>query len=97
MEHIRPRFTDEEARDLASGHWGVSGQISPLPSYLGQNFRIANDPQPGHILKIAPGNEVEQDLDIWTYKAFVRQPALAKGDGPIAAYRKWAQQFYPPG
>ena len=39
--------------------------------------------------------EVEQDLDVWTYKAFVDPPALAKGDGPVVAYRQWAQQFYP--
>ena len=39
--------------------------------------------------------EVDQDLDIWTYKAFIERPALAKGDGPIATYRKWARQFYP--
>ena len=38
--------------------------------------------------------EVEQDLDVWTYKEFLPQPALAKGDGPIAEYRRWARQFY---
>jgi nitrite reductase/ring-hydroxylating ferredoxin subunit len=38
--------------------------------------------------------EVEQDLDVWTYKDFIAQPALAKGDGPIATYRAWARQFY---
>jgi hypothetical protein len=44
--------------------------------------------------------EVEQDLDVWTYKSFADPPMLAKGDGPIIAYRKWAKQFYaqhPPG
>jgi nitrite reductase/ring-hydroxylating ferredoxin subunit len=40
--------------------------------------------------------EVEQDLDIWEHKIFVDPPALAKGDGPIVAYRHWAKQFYPP-
>ena len=32
----------------------------------------------------AGGDEVEQDLDVWTFKAFLAQPALAKGDGPVA-------------
>lgn len=41
-------------------------------------------------------SEVEQDLDVWTYKTFLPQPALAKGDGPIAEYRRWAGQFYAP-
>jgi nitrite reductase/ring-hydroxylating ferredoxin subunit len=40
------------------------------------------------------GDEVEQDLDVWTYKKFLDTPALAKGDGPVAAYRTWAKQFY---
>ncbi len=39
--------------------------------------------------------EVEQDLDVWSYKAFIEQPPLAKGDGPIAVYRRYAKQFYP--
>ena len=38
--------------------------------------------------------EVEQDLDVWNYKTFVERPALAKGDGPVAQYRKWAERFY---
>ena len=39
--------------------------------------------------------EVEQDLDAWEWKAYLDKPAVAKGDGPIGAYRRWAQQFYP--
>jgi nitrite reductase/ring-hydroxylating ferredoxin subunit len=39
--------------------------------------------------------EVEQDIPVWESKAYVEPPALAKGDGPIAAYRSWARQFYP--
>jgi nitrite reductase/ring-hydroxylating ferredoxin subunit len=38
--------------------------------------------------------DVGQDFDIWNHKAYVEQPALALGDGPIPLYRKWAKQFY---
>lgn len=38
--------------------------------------------------------EVEQDLDVWTYKEYVEHPALAKGDGPVAVYRRYVKQFY---
>ena len=38
--------------------------------------------------------EVNQDLDAWEYKAYLDSPALAKGDGPIGTYRRWASQFY---
>lgn len=38
--------------------------------------------------------DVAQDLDIWTNKAYLHPPALAKGDGPVGRYRAWARQFY---
>jgi hypothetical protein len=38
--------------------------------------------------------DLEQDFPIWEHKAYLDQPRLAKGDGPIPAYRRWAEQFY---
>ncbi|HXU81530.1 MAG TPA: hypothetical protein VN914_09035 [Polyangia bacterium] len=38
--------------------------------------------------------DVEQDLIIWNNKRHITPPALALGDGPVGAYRKWARQFY---
>ncbi len=38
--------------------------------------------------------EIDQDLDVWEHKAYLESPELAKGDGPIGAYRRWASQFY---
>ncbi len=38
--------------------------------------------------------DVEDDFKIWQNKAYVDRPVLAKGDGPIALYRRWATQFY---
>lgn len=43
---------------------------------------------------VALKHEVSQDFQIWANKKWVERPALAKGDGPIGRYRKWAQQFY---
>ena len=40
-------------------------------------------------------DEVDQDLDIWNYKAYLETPALTKDDGPVAEYRRWVRQFYP--
>jgi len=39
--------------------------------------------------------EVESDLPFWETKRYVERPVLARGDGPIHKYRKWAKQFYP--
>lgn len=39
-------------------------------------------------------HDVGQDFDIWQNKVYIHPPALAKGDGPVAQYRIWAQQFY---
>lgn len=41
--------------------------------------------------------DAAQDFPIWENKAYVSSPRLAKGDGPIGLYRKWARQFYPSG
>jgi len=39
-------------------------------------------------------NAIMQDFEIWEAKKFRPRPMLCDGDGPIAQYRKWAQQFY---
>lgn len=39
-------------------------------------------------------HEVMRDLPIWEHKRYIARPALAKGDGPIPLYRRWAKQFY---
>jgi phenylpropionate dioxygenase-like ring-hydroxylating dioxygenase large terminal subunit len=41
--------------------------------------------------------DVEQDLVIWNNKRHITPPALALGDGPVGAYRRWARQFYEEG
>ena len=38
--------------------------------------------------------DVSQDFDIWKHKTLIAKPALAKGDGPVGIYRRWARQFY---
>ncbi len=39
-------------------------------------------------------SDVTDDFEIWQHKRYLERPALAKGDGPIPRYRKWARQFY---
>lgn len=39
--------------------------------------------------------DVMQDFPIWNHKQYITPPALAQGDGPVGAYRRWARQFYP--
>jgi nitrite reductase/ring-hydroxylating ferredoxin subunit len=38
--------------------------------------------------------DIEQDFPVWEHKVYLDRPRLAKGDGPIPAYRRWARQFY---
>jgi hypothetical protein len=38
--------------------------------------------------------DLGRDFPVWEHKVYLDQPRLAKGDGPIPAYRRWAQQFY---
>lgn len=39
-------------------------------------------------------SDVLQDKEIWEHRAPMEAPALIRGDGPIAKYRRWARQFY---
>ncbi|MGN6189899.1 MAG: Rieske 2Fe-2S domain-containing protein [Conexibacter sp.] len=64
--------------------------------------RKAANPRPqlllSQLLTAAAGpafrRDLGQDFPVWEHKLYVDQPKLAKGDGPIAAYRQWARQFY---
>lgn len=38
--------------------------------------------------------QVEQDIPIWENKRHLERPNLCDGDGPIALFRRWSQQFY---
>lgn len=44
---------------------------------------------------IAYRKDVSQDFEIWKNKTRIDRPALADGDGPIAAFRRWTAQFAP--
>jgi nitrite reductase/ring-hydroxylating ferredoxin subunit len=39
-------------------------------------------------------SDIQQDFPVWEHKIYIEQPRLAKGDGPIPAFRRWARQFY---
>ncbi|MET8825078.1 hypothetical protein ABZX33_04140 [Streptomyces sp. NPDC004608] len=39
-------------------------------------------------------NDAARDFFIWDSKRYTEPPSLAKGDGPIGTFRKWAKQFY---
>jgi phenylpropionate dioxygenase-like ring-hydroxylating dioxygenase large terminal subunit len=39
--------------------------------------------------------QTNEDIPIWENKVYRERPTLCDGDGPIAQYRRWCQQFYP--
>lgn len=41
--------------------------------------------------------QTNEDIPIWENKVYRDRPILCEGDGPIAQYRRWCQQFYPKG
>jgi hypothetical protein len=38
--------------------------------------------------------QFRQDIPIWEAKRFLARPILCEGDGKIAGFRRWAEQFY---
>lgn len=67
------------------------GRVNPLlalfPRALTHKL-IMNEAFKGYV------HDVSQDFDVWNNKIYVDPPYLAKGDGPVMQYRKWAEQFY---
>jgi hypothetical protein len=41
-------------------------------------------------------HDVRQDVPIWARQRYLDRPGVARGDGPIVPYRRWAQQFLVP-
>ena len=71
---------------------------------FGVSLRVGSDPESPrtqvlsrlltHGLGPALKHDLWQDFPIWQHKIYLERPRLAEGDGPIPAYRRWAQQFY---
>ncbi len=38
--------------------------------------------------------QLNEDIPIWENKTYMARPILCDGDGPIAEFRRWSQQFY---
>lgn len=80
----------------------LMGTVTPIDDqniHLRFNFSTPKDQTDLHHL-YAEGlineivHQVEQDIPIWEHKTYLESPILCDGDGPIAKYRKWFQQFY---
>jgi nitrite reductase/ring-hydroxylating ferredoxin subunit len=90
---------------LPALRWSLRAWVLPVPvddEHIDLLLGLAGNKNMGPMMRLARRvghrivcKEVEQDLDVWQYKIFRESPALAKGDGPIGAYRSWAKQFYP--
>ena len=39
--------------------------------------------------------QMNEDVPIWENKRYLSRPTLCDGDGPIADFRRWCEQFYP--
>ncbi len=39
--------------------------------------------------------QMNEDVPIWENKSYLPRPTLCDGDGPIADFRRWCEQFYP--
>jgi Ser/Thr protein kinase RdoA (MazF antagonist) len=58
---IVPRFTAEQAQELAKRHWGIVSVAHELPSSIDQNFRLETA-EKGFVLKISNSDEVPEYL-----------------------------------
>ncbi len=80
----------------------MMGTVTPIDDqslHLRFNFSLPKEQNETHKLytqgfKDEIKYQVEQDIPIWENKVYLDNPVLCDGDGPIAKYRKWFQQFY---
>jgi 3-ketosteroid 9alpha-monooxygenase subunit A len=80
----------------------MMGTVTPIDDqslHLRFNFSLPKAQNEQHKLYTQGFKEeiryqVEQDIPIWENKVYLDSPILCDGDGPIAKYRKWFQQFY---
>lgn len=68
--------------------WKIFPLLAPIPGSLATRI-IHKGAMDAYI------NDVSQDLAIWENKRYLHPAVLARGDGPVGAYRQWARQFYP--
>lgn len=71
---------------------------------FGVSLRVGSDPESPRAQTLsrlltrglgpALKHDLWQDFPIWEHKVYLERPRLADGDGPIPAFRRWAQQFY---
>ncbi len=60
----RPRFSTEEAAELARSLYGVSGKLHALPSERDQNFRLTAENGEVYVLKISGAGEQRSILEL---------------------------------
>jgi cholesterol 7-desaturase len=76
---------------LSAQRIGDPGRIHPLARLIP---RAALEELIARTIHQSAIHDARQDFVIWENKRHIHPPALAKGDGPIGAFRTWARQFY---
>ncbi len=90
--------------DLLGSGWHLQVCSTPIDremNHLRITLHIEEFAVPGVAAMLARAtmlafiHDVNQDMPLWQKKRHLVRPNLAEGDGPIAAYRRYCQQFYP--
>jgi phenylpropionate dioxygenase-like ring-hydroxylating dioxygenase large terminal subunit len=78
--------------DAEHVHLRVASAMRPFPLVPSPVMRVLH-----RFVLEAFSSDVADDIPLWSKKRYIARPQLAPGDGPIATYRRYAEQFYPPG
>jgi 4-aminobutyrate aminotransferase-like enzyme/Ser/Thr protein kinase RdoA (MazF antagonist) len=86
LDNKIPRFDLTQAADLARRHYGLEGELLPLPSYRDQNFRLRTVGNGTWVLKLA--NSVEDRASVESQlAAMVHLKARLEGSALIPEVR----------
>lgn len=72
----------------------VDQGLAAMPLFRNLPARTQNDLM-GRMLVLTMLRDVRQDAAVLERKRYLLRPGLSDGDAHIAAYRRWAKQFYP--
>jgi hypothetical protein len=69
---------------------------APLNRWARRLLGVGLEEVVSRILLAVSTRDFDGDAMIWTHRRFLTNPKPLPDDGPIVAYRKWGERFWPP-
>lgn len=99
---VRVQIESEQFGGFQARVWFCVTPVDPLHVEIRSSVALRCNNPVAH--RLAPAmarlfvwtawRDTREDVPVWQNKIYLAHPRLAKGDGPIMPFRRWAKQFY---